>query len=109
LVDHYAGAPSELEVVPLDLPGETDFQAAVRAAVRAIPRGEVRSYGDIAKAAGRPGAARAVGQVMAHNPVAPFVPCHRVVAANGSLGGFGGGLPMKRRLLLDEGYRCADS
>jgi len=60
------------------------------------------AYGEVAAAAGRPGAARAVGRVMATNPVPPFVPCHRVVAADGGLGGYGGGLDLKSRLLERE-------
>ncbi|MBD3174948.1 MAG: methylated-DNA--[protein]-cysteine S-methyltransferase [Armatimonadia bacterium] len=90
---------------PLDLSRFPAFTSAVLRAVAAIPRGEVRTYGEIAVIAGSPGAARAVGQVMAHNPLAPIVPCHRVVGAKG-LVGFGGGtdgLPRKRAMLEREG------
>ena len=72
-------------------------------ATRSIPRGETRSYGDIAVQVGRPGGARAVGQVMASNPIAVLVPCHRVIASDGGLGGYGGHLEVKRRLLTLEG------
>jgi methylated-DNA-[protein]-cysteine S-methyltransferase len=83
----------------------TDFEAQVYAAVKQIPRGEVRTYGWVARCVGRPLAARAVGNALHNNPFAPIVPCHRVVAKNG-LGGFAGGLEKKRRLLRSEGYPC---
>lgn len=86
-----------------DLPGATPFKKAVWEATRSIPRGETRSYGDIAVQVGRPGGARAVGQVMASNPIAVLVPCHRVIASDGGLGGYGGHLEVKRRLLTLEG------
>lgn len=82
----------------LDLSDFTEFQKRVIAVVQAIPRGQTLTYGEVALLAGRPGAARAVGQVMAANPFAVLVPCHRVVARKG-LGGFGWGLEMKKRLL----------
>ncbi len=69
----------------------------------AIPRGETRSYAWIAKKIGKPNATRAVGAACGANPVPIIVPCHRVIASDGSLGGFGGGLPLKRRLLKLEG------
>ena len=102
LARFFAKGQSELDRVPLDLGSETEFESAVREVVRQIPGGSTMSYGEVATAAGRPGAARAVGRVMATNPVPPFVPCHRVVAADGGLGGFGGGLDMKERLLTRE-------
>ena len=70
-----------------------------------IPKGQVRTYGEIARRIGRPGAARAVGSALKRNPFAPLVPCHRVVAAGGRLGGFSapGGQAAKRRLLQREG------
>jgi O-6-methylguanine DNA methyltransferase len=71
-------------------------------AVAAIPRGETRSYGEIAAKAGSPGAARAVGTAMARNRFAPFVPCHRVVPAGGTVGSYGGGVPLKTALLALE-------
>jgi methylated-DNA-[protein]-cysteine S-methyltransferase len=78
----------------------TPFQCRVWNALRSIPYGETRSYGDIAEQIGSPTAYRAVGLANGHNPIAVIVPCHRVIGANGSLTGFGGGLNRKR-LLLD--------
>lgn len=86
-------------------PSGTPFQRKVWDALAAIPYGEVRSYAEVAQAIGKPGASRAVGQANHANPVAPFVPCHRVVAADGSLGGYGGGLSLKARMLEMEGVR----
>jgi methylated-DNA-[protein]-cysteine S-methyltransferase len=86
----------------LDFDGVSPFQRAVCQATRDIPRGQTCSYGDLAAQVGRPGGARAVGQAMARNPWPIVVPCHRVVASDGGLGGFGGGLDMKRRLLRLE-------
>ena len=77
----------------------TDFQRRVWAALRTIPYGETRSYGEIAEQIGSPTAFRAVGLANGHNPIAVIVPCHRVIGANGSLTGFGGGLDRKRALL----------
>jgi len=91
---------------PLDLSRGTAFQQAVWEAVLTIPYGETRSYGWVAEAIGRPLAAHAVGQAVASNPLPLFIPCHRVIAANGELGGYGSGaesLPMKRSLLRREG------
>jgi methylated-DNA-[protein]-cysteine S-methyltransferase len=88
---------------PLDLTGATAFQRRVWSAVRDIPYGETRSYGQIAHQVGSPGAARAVGQAMAANPLPIIVPCHRVIGSGGNLRGFGGGLDLKRRLLEMEG------
>jgi methylated-DNA-[protein]-cysteine S-methyltransferase len=81
----------------------TPFQRRVWAITRAIPRGQTRTYGEIAREAGSPGAARAVGQAMARNPWPVIVPCHRVVGGDRSLAGFGGGLDMKREMLIMEG------
>jgi len=80
----------------------TAFQRAVWLGLLAIPRGQTISYAELALRVGRPGAARAVGQALGANPVPLLLPCHRVVATNG-LGGFGGGLPMKKTLLRSEG------
>jgi len=87
---------------PLDLSGGTAFQRRVWLAVRDIPYGETRSYGQIARQVGSPGAARAVGRAMATNPVPIVVPCHRVIGSDGDLRGFGGGLDLKRRMLEME-------
>jgi len=83
----------------------TDFERRVYAAVKTIPRGEVRTYGWVARQLGAPRAARAVGNALNKNPFAPIVPCHRVVASNG-LGGFARGLTAKKQLLRGEGYPC---
>lgn len=85
----------------IDVSQGTQFQQAVWRALLDIPRGETRTYGQIAEQIGRPRAMRAVGQAVGANPLAVVVPCHRVVAANG-LGGFGGGLALKKKLLQLE-------
>ena len=87
--------------VPLNLDGLPPWQRRVLAAARRIPYGRTATYGRVAARAGEPNAARAVGQAMARNPVPILVPCHRVTATGG-LGGFGGGLGLKRRLLALE-------
>ena len=71
--------------------------------MRSIPHGATISYAELARRVGRPDAARAVGQAVGSNPIPLLIPCHRVVASDGTLGGFGGGLPMKRALLRQEG------
>jgi methylated-DNA-[protein]-cysteine S-methyltransferase len=80
----------------------TEFQREVWAELSRIPYGETISYGELARRVGRPRGPRAVGQANGKNPIAIIVPCHRVVAGNG-IGGYGGGLPMKRALLMLEG------
>jgi methylated-DNA-[protein]-cysteine S-methyltransferase len=77
----------------------TAFQREVWETAQRIPYGETRSYGWIAEEIGRPRAARAVGQAIGSNPLGIIIPCHRVIAGDGTLGGFGGGLPLKQRLL----------
>lgn len=99
LRDYFAGTPPRLP--PLQLRG-TDWELSVWRALLAIPFGETRSYGELARTLRRPGAARAVGQANHRNPVAILVPCHRVVQADGSLGGYGGGAEVKRWLLHHE-------
>jgi methylated-DNA-[protein]-cysteine S-methyltransferase len=84
--------------VPVALAG-TPFQKAVWAELRKIPFGRRRTYGELAAALGRPRGARAIGAACGANPVPIIVPCHRVVSADGSLGGFGAGLPVKTKLL----------
>ncbi len=86
----------------LDLSGATPFQREVWEAPRLIPYGETRSYLWVAEQIKKPGAARAVGQALGRNPLAIIVPCHRVVASDGGLGGFGGGLEVKKHLLYLE-------
>lgn len=81
----------------------TPFERAVWEVLRDIPRGETRCYGEVASRAGSPGAARAVGRACARNPVPIIVPCHRVVRADGSIGGYSGGVDIKRELLKIEG------
>lgn len=90
--------------VDLDLVG-TEFQRRVWQALLTIPYGETRSYGAIATQLGSPGASRAVGLANGHNPIGIIVPCHRVIGANGSLTGYGGGLARKRHLLDMERAR----
>ena len=104
VADWFAGRTPAVKLAP----APTAFLRRVYAAVRAIPRGSVRTYGEVARAAGSPGAARAVGQAMRRNQTLLFMPCHRVVAAGG-LGGFScpDGPAVKRRLLALEGVRLA--
>ncbi|MBI2261327.1 MAG: methylated-DNA--[protein]-cysteine S-methyltransferase [Caulobacterales bacterium] len=85
----------------------TDFQHAVWAALRAIPAGETRTYGQLAAAIGSPKAVRAAGLANGQNPIAVIVPCHRVIGADGALTGYAGGLERKRWLLAHEGARAA--
>ncbi len=85
----------------LDLAGLTDFQKRIFAVVQEIPRGQTRTYGEVAALADRPGAARAVGRAMASNPFVVLIPCHRVVAKHG-LGGYLWGIEMKEKLLSLE-------
>ncbi|MCD2185658.1 methylated-DNA--[protein]-cysteine S-methyltransferase [Actinomycetospora sp. SF1] len=81
----------------------TEFQSRVWSALRTIPFGETRTYGELAEAIGAPTAVRAVGLANGKNPVSIVVPCHRVIGANGSLTGYGGGMERKRALLDLEG------
>ncbi len=88
---------------PLDLSDGTMFQRKVWRALQKIARGRTKSYGEIARAIGKPKAVRAVGGACGANPIPVLVPCHRVLAANGKIGGFSGGLNRKRELLAREG------
>lgn len=88
---------------PLDLAGGTDFQRKVWRALSQIPFGQTRSYLDVSRSIGHPGASRAVGAACGRNPVAILVPCHRVLTSGGKLGGYSGGLEIKRSLLALEG------
>lgn len=100
-LDRYFGGDS----APFDLPLRpkgTDFQQQVWAQLQRIPFAETRSYGQIADALGNPGSVRAVGTANGANPIAIIIPCHRVIGANGSLTGFGGGLERKAWLLQHE-------
>lgn len=87
--------------LPLDLRA-TPFQRSVYDELLRIPYGETRSYADVARCIGRPRAVRAVGTANGANPIPLVVPCHRVIASGGHLGGYGGGLPLKRQLLAME-------
>lgn len=100
LSEYFEGKRRAFEL-PL-APRGTDFQLAVWAALRDIPYGETRSYGEIARAIGNSKAARAVGMANNRNPLSIFIPCHRVIGADGALVGYGGGLDKKRILLALE-------
>jgi len=99
-----AGKHDPMLDVPLDMSDIPPFQQRVYEITRAIPPGRTLTYGEVAERAGDPGAARAVGQAMGHNPFAPVVPCHRVLAARNGAGGFSadGGVATKLRLLQIE-------
>jgi AraC family transcriptional regulator of adaptative response/methylated-DNA-[protein]-cysteine methyltransferase len=100
LVRHLEGRTTKLDL-PLDIQG-TAFQWRVWEALRAIPYGATRSYGEIARAIGKPRAARAVGHACATNPTALVIPCHRVVRGGGGLGGYAWGINVKKQLLASE-------
>jgi methylated-DNA-[protein]-cysteine S-methyltransferase len=103
LIDYHQGRRVQFDE-PLDLSLVPPFTRQVLRATARIPYGEVRPYAWVARQVGRPKAARAVGQALHINPVAPIIPCHRVIASNDTLGGYGGGLEMKEWLLRLEGY-----
>ena len=98
---YFAGDVTALDQVPAD-GGGTPFQRLVWAALREIPAGETRSYGQVAARIGRPGASRAVGMANSQNPINLTVPCHRVIGSTGMLTGYGGGIERKRWLLAHE-------
>lgn len=98
---YFAGERTRFDL-PLAMEG-TDFQRRVWAQLLAIPFGETRTYGEIARAIGSPNAVRAVGAANGRNPLSIVAPCHRVIGGNGSLTGFAGGLEAKRYLLAHEG------
>jgi O-6-methylguanine DNA methyltransferase len=102
-VQAYLAGKARSFALPLDWGDHSPFQMKVWEVLRGIPYGRVRSYGWVARKIGKPRAARAVGAACGANPVPLLVPCHRVVAGDGSLGGFSGGLPNKKRLLKLEG------
>ena len=102
LEEYFAGVRTEFEL-ELD-PGGRPFDLSVWKLLAEIPYGETRSYGELARALGRPDRARAVGGANARNPLAIILPCHRVIGSDGSLTGYGGGLECKRALLaLEQG------
>ncbi len=85
------------------LPEGTEFQRSVWAALQKIPLGTVGSYLDVAKMIGKPKSVRAVANAIGANPICVFIPCHRVIKSDGTLGGFSSGIALKKRLLLEEG------
>ncbi|OSZ75338.1 methylated-DNA--[protein]-cysteine S-methyltransferase [Hydrogenophaga sp. IBVHS1] len=105
------GETRDLREIALNMDRLTPFQRDVYAMARGIPPGQTLTYGDVARALGDPGLARAVGQALGHNPFAPIVPCHRVLAAGARSGGFsaGGGVATKLRMLQIERARFGDA
>lgn len=104
LLNGYAsGEGASLDDYPVDLPPCTDLQRETWLALREIPRGETRSYGWLARRVGREQSPRAIGAFVGSNPIPLWLPCHRVIASDGALHGFGGGLAMKQALLELEG------
>ena len=106
LGEYFSGKRREFSL-PTD-PHGTEFQRAVWRAIAAIPYGHTRTYAEIARTAGRARAVRAAGTATGANPIPLLIPCHRVIAAHGKLGGFSGGLDAKRRLLALEKAATAD-
>ena len=99
---YFAGLPTDFATLTLD-PRGTPFQLRVWQELRRIPWGQTISYGELARRVGNPKASRAVGQANAVNPIPLIIPCHRVIAADGSLGGYSSGLDRKSWLLRHEG------
>jgi O-6-methylguanine DNA methyltransferase len=102
LAGYFAGDLAALDALPV-APAGSDFQHRVWALLRSIPPGATRSYGDLARQLGQPGAARAVGLANGANPIAIVIPCHRVIGANGTLTGYAAGMARKAWLLRHEG------
>ena len=102
LIAYFSGLPADFQSIPLDLYG-TPFQLRVWQELRRIPRGGTISYKELAQRSGSPKGFRAAGQANAANPIPIIVPCHRVINADGSLGGYSSGLDRKRWLLRHEG------
>jgi methylated-DNA-[protein]-cysteine S-methyltransferase len=102
LRDYFAGHFAVLDDIDVDT-GGTPFQQSVWRALRDIPAGKTMSYGELARIVGTPTASRAVGAANGANPVSIIIPCHRVIGSNGTLTGYGGGMPRKRWLLSHEG------
>ena len=101
LQEYFTGTRSTFDL-PLGLNGGTPFRRKVWRELQRIPYGETISYGELARRIGQPTASRAVGGANHHNPIAIIVPCHRVIGTDGTLVGYGGGLPIKERLLAHE-------
>jgi len=110
LARYFKGEPVSFDDVKIDLSGHSSFFRKVCEQVRSIPAGKLMSYGEVASLIGKKGSARAVGRVMANNPVPVIVPCHRVVAADGRLTGYSaaGGLQTKADLLKMEGVELRE-
>ena len=114
---YLAGDLSTLAELAVDLEDRPEWDQLVLGAVRGIPPGDTASYGEVARMIGRAGAARAVGSAVGRNPLGPVIPCHRVIAGDGTLGGYGGGwwggrqrgLELKRQLLEREGVHVQRS
>ena len=114
---YVAGDGAALTDLPIDLRGRPAWDRQVLEAVRGIGPGATASYGEVARMIGRPGAGRAVGGAVGRNPIGLVIPCHRVIAGDGTLGGYGGGwwggraagLQLKRELLAHEGSQIRDS
>ena len=114
---YVAGDGAALTDLPIDLRGRPAWDRQVLEAVRGIESGTTASYGEVARMIGRPGAGRAVGGAVGRNPIGLVIPCHRVIAGDGTLGGYGGGwwggraagLQLKRELLAHEGSQIRDS
>jgi methylated-DNA-[protein]-cysteine S-methyltransferase len=104
LTAYFAGVPADFSSLALD-PQGTPFQLQVWRELRRIPRGQAISYNELAQRLGNPKASRAVGQANGRNPIPIIIPCHRVINANGTLGGYSSGLERKRWLLRHEGAR----
>lgn len=102
--DYFGGNLQALRALPVDLDGRSGFSRSVLLALRDVGPSPFTSYGALAAAIGRPAAARAVGRAVGANPVPILIPCHRVLAAGGHLGGYSGGLDAKRWLLAHEGW-----
>lgn len=111
IADHLSGTTRDLATIPIDDSEALPFHRAVYEAARTIPAGKTVTYGDLAAMAGSPHAARAVGQALARNPFPLIVPCHRIVAADGRLGGFTApqGIRLKARLLAQEARHTLSS
>jgi methylated-DNA-[protein]-cysteine S-methyltransferase len=104
---HMAGDSQNFSDMPLNLNGTSEFQRSVYLAAQKIPSGNVITYADLAKAIGKPKAARAIGNALAKNPIPLIIPCHRIIASSGKLGGFSapGGFKTKSALLHCEGVK----
>lgn len=104
LSNYFKGKPSDFSMLKFDLHSKTDFEKKVLQKLLTVGRGTIVSYGELARMAGFPGAARAAGSVMRKNPLPVLIPCHRVFAAGNKIGGYSKGLGWKKRLLELEGF-----